>query len=144
MLSHPELMLEIERLREDDPDRREERLKDRGSVLDWLDLIPDFGDEGLLLGVAVAAALVLALVLGAAVIAAPMLLAELLLDALLVAGLWRRYNRLGEPAARGGALRVIWAPALLVVLALSAAGYVLQRIDPAADSIGDVLDALRP
>lgn len=102
---------------------------DIGLVLDDL--------PGLVIAVVV---LLIATVVGlwSIVWSAPTLLAEVLLDALLVAGLWRRYKRRMESSTIDAAFRFTWAPALGVIVCLAGIGYCLQLIEPTAVSIGDL------
>jgi hypothetical protein len=73
---------------------------------------------------------------------APALLAELLLDALLVSGLYRRLRNVEAQPILGAAVRRTWMPATAVALVLAGSGFVMQRLVPSADSIGDVVRAL--
>lgn len=68
---------------------------------------------------------------------APILLAEILVDALLVAGLYKRLKGIREP--RHWLLTVVRRTLLPVVIATAlfiAAGYLMERIAPEAQSIG--------
>lgn len=70
---------------------------------------------------------------------APALLAEVLVDGLVVAALSHRLKRIDSPSWVGAVLRRTWLPATGVALTLGLTGYLLQRFDPAIDSIGDVV-----
>jgi len=105
-------------------------LLDGVDVLSWID-----DGEVVLLVIAV---LVVVAVLVGVVVAAPLLLAEVVLEALLVAGLWRRFERRRADAGSFAALRATWGAAAIVTAALSVIGFLLQRIAPEARSIGEV------
>lgn len=108
----------------------------RADCLDVLDVAAAFDD----LPVAILVlALVIVLVIAVGIIvAAPVLFAELLLDGLLVAGLWRRFTNHGTGSSLGSAVRGTVLPATIVVACLGVMGFMLQLIEPGADSIGDI------
>ena len=110
------------------------RVWDLFDVLSGIDDVP--------VALFVAASLAVAGVLAAVVIAAPALLAEVLLDALLVAGLWRRFQRRGATQSMRGSLHATRVPAAIVIASLGVVGFVLERAVPSARSIGDVIRAL--
>ncbi len=93
-----------------------------------------FDDELALVLLGLAVVVILALV----VVSAPILLAEAVLDALLVAGLWRRFMHSAQTESVWGAVKATRVPAALVIACLSAIGYLLHLIDPTAKSIGDL------
>lgn len=84
-------------------------------------------------------ALSLVLLAGYLVWTAPALLAELLVDGLVVAALSHRLHRIESPSWTRGVLRRTWLPAAGIALLLGFTGYVFQRLDPAIDSIGDIV-----
>lgn len=90
-------------------------------------------------------ALALLLVGGAAISAvyvvwmSPILLAEIALDVALVGALARRLPRDSTSYWMASALARTWIPALVTSVSMIALGLVLTWINPAADSIGDVL-----
>lgn len=115
---------------------------DAGSGGDGIDL--DIGgDEGAIVGVVIVAVIALLGMLFAAVSiisAAPLLFAELLVDAALAGGLYRHVRGidrerhwLGTAIARTG-----WRFAAVAAMA-AAAGWLIARIVPGADSIGALL-----
>jgi len=67
------------------------------------------------------------------------LLAEILVDRLVVAALSHRLRRIDSPLSIGAVLRRTRFPAGGIALALGLTGFLLQRWNPAIDSIGDVL-----
>jgi hypothetical protein len=67
---------------------------------------------------------------------APTLLAELMVDGVLVAALYRRLGRAGEPDWMLGAVRRTWAPAAAVIVTLFLLGLGMQHVAPGARSIG--------
>jgi hypothetical protein len=75
--------------------------------------------------------------------AAPVLLGELLLDAALVSGLYNRLRKLEPRSWLSTAVRRTWAPVTAVAFLVAAGGFVMQAMVPEADSIGDVLRAVR-
>jgi len=70
---------------------------------------------------------------------APVFFAEVLLDVLLVSGLYRRLRRSPPGAWLATAVRRTWGLVLWTLVLLAFAGFVMQRIVPDADSIGDVI-----
>ena len=72
------------------------------------------------------------------VYAAPVLLAEIALDAALLAGLYRRLRREHARYWLDSALRLTWMPALVAIVFVTLAGFIVQWAMPAARSIGDV------
>lgn len=99
----------------------------------------DFGDDFAipLLVVAIALALVLSSLY--VVWSAPLLFAELLLDGALAVGLYRKLKRIQSRHWLQSALRRTFWPFLLTTLVLAGAGYALQRVDPAAYTLGEVI-----
>ena len=85
-----------------------------------------------------AAAFSLVLASGYLVWTAPVLFAEVLVDGLVVAALSHRLRRIEGPSWIGGVARRTWLPAAGTAAALGLAGYLLQRLDPEIDSIGDI------
>jgi hypothetical protein len=73
---------------------------------------------------------------------APLLLAEVALDAALVSSLYRRLRREDAGSWAGAVLRRTWAPALIVVVCVSLAGFALEAAVPEAHSIGGVIRTL--
>jgi hypothetical protein len=73
---------------------------------------------------------------------APALLAEILVDGALVAGLYKRIKPNEERHWLRGAVRQTCVPALLVGVFLAIAGFALQKVVPAAITIGDVFNRL--
>jgi hypothetical protein len=73
---------------------------------------------------------------------APLLLAEVALDAALVSTLYRRLRREDAGSWAGAVLRRTWAPALIVVVCVSLAGFALEAAVPEAHSIGGVIRTL--
>jgi hypothetical protein len=69
---------------------------------------------------------------------APALLAEVLIDGALVAGLYRRVERIEQRHWLRAALRQTVLPALLVAIFFTIAGYAMQRAVPRAHSMGEV------
>jgi hypothetical protein len=135
VLSRPDLIFALEQLETEPPEEHNDR--SGPSVFDWLDLtfLPD---DNFLLTLIIAVGVAVVAILGSALVFAPALLGELLLDAILVAGLWRRFSSGLRGPAGGSALRLTWLPALIVIVSLGLVGYWLQSGDPAVDSIGDV------
>ncbi len=101
-----------------------------------LDITSAFDDVPV--AILVAALIVVLLVALGIIFAAPILLAEVLLDGLLVAGLWHRFKRYGVGSSLSSAVRGTVLPATIVVACLGAIGFVLQLIEPGAESIGDM------
>lgn len=66
----------------------------------------------------------------------------MLLDVLLVSGLYRRVAHIESGSWLSAAVSRTWIPATLVALLLAAAGFVVQKIVPQADSIGDIMALL--
>jgi hypothetical protein len=133
-IGNPELSTQLAAL----PDEGKER---RRRIWDLLDVpmealrFIDLDDwRAALLLIAVSIVLV---VLFGAVVFAPVLLAEVLLDALLVAGLWKRFDRHKASDGSWAALRATHVPAAIVIVALGGIGFVLQSIEPSARSIGE-------
>jgi len=85
-----------------------------------------------------AAVLSLLLAAGYLVWTAPALLSEILVDGLVVAALSHRLKTIEGPTWIRSVVRRTWFPATGVALALGGTGYLLQRLDPTIDSIGDV------
>lgn len=100
--------------------------------------VPDLDDLGVLL---VVPALLLGGILAAlyVVYAAPVLLAEVLVDVLLVSGLYRRLKNIESRSWLATAVRRTWIPVAVVAALLTSAGFIMQRVVPHADSIGDIL-----
>lgn len=73
------------------------------------------------------------------IVVAPLLLAEVLLDGLLVAGLWNRLQHQASTDSKKGVLRITWLPATIVIIGLGIIGFLLEKIEPAANSIGDLI-----
>lgn len=105
-------------------------------------------DEGgcvlvLLLLVAAVALSALLLTVGWVVWIAPTLMAELILDVALAGSLYRRLRRIQtQHWLRTALRRTIW-PVLGVALVMALLGYAGMRHAPGADSIGDVVTAVR-
>lgn len=95
-------------------------------------------DEGWLIIIAIVA-LIGGLIASLYVIyIAPVLLAEILADSVLLAGLYRRVNRLEQRHWLQTAVRRTVVPGLLVVVFFALAGYALQKAVPQANTIGEV------
>lgn len=108
-----------------------------GGFLDALD-----SDNGW--KVVAAAALVFAAVLAAAfvVYSAPTLLAEIAVDAGVMTTVYRRIRQHEVVHWTGAVLRHTWLPALVIIVFMAGAGYLLQMAAPEARSIGGVVRAL--
>ncbi len=136
-LNRPELASDLSRhaAKPDENNKRKPRLPltlfDLLEMLVWIDDAPVF--LLILIGLIMVAAVVVIL------IAAPMLLAEVLLDGLLVTGLWHRIKHRGAIESIGGALRTTWIPAAIVIFGLGLIGFLLEKIEPSAMSIGDLI-----
>ena len=76
------------------------------------------------------------------VYSAPVLLTEVALDAGVMSGVYRSVRRHDDGNWVGAVWRRTWIPALVVIVCVSAAGYLLQLAVPDARSIGGVLRAL--
>lgn len=103
-------------------------------------------DDADVFGWIVAAIVVLAVAVLATVFAlwsAPGLMAEVLLDVTLAGGLYRRLRRIESQHWLATALRRTAVPFLLVAVLAAAAGFVGAQYVPGADSIGEVIAALR-
>jgi hypothetical protein len=74
--------------------------------------------------------------------AAPLLLAEVALDAALFSAVYRKVRREDLGHWLGAVWRRTWAPAVGLILFMTAMGFTLQLAVPEARSIGDVLRAL--
>jgi len=135
-LSRPELTPELG-LHEKEPEEIKSKPRRIFSPLDLFDIfnIVDAGVEGLLI---LAGGIVIVTLVGI-IIAAPLLLAEVLLDGLLVAGLWNRLIHQASSDSQKGVFRATWLPAAVVIIGLGAIGYLLERIEPTAKSIGDLI-----
>ncbi len=104
------------------------------SLLDW--------DEGILVGIALAA-LCAGLVACAYVVwTAPALFAEILVDAAVMTGVYKKLKRTDGSFWVLGAFRRTWIPALLLAFFLGAAGMAMENIAPEAKSIGPVVHHL--
>ncbi|HEY0100365.1 MAG TPA: hypothetical protein VGB76_15575 [Pyrinomonadaceae bacterium] len=118
---------------------------DSGGSSSIMDSVPDVGlDLDLDLGegcfwivipiIAIAGVLV---VMFYVVYVAPIFLAEILVDALLVAGLYKRLKGIEEPRHwLRSVVRRTLLPVMLATALFTAAGYLMGRIAPAAQSIG--------
>jgi len=103
-------------------------------------------DDADVFGWIVAAIVVLAVAALGTVFAlwsAPGLMAEVLLDVTLAGGLYRRLRRIESQHWLATALRRTAVPFLLVAVLAAAAGFVGAHYVPGADSIGEVIAALR-
>ena len=106
----------------------------------WSDLSGLDGDEGGCLGVLVLLVLLAAFSAVVYVIwAAPLLLAELMLDGVIVTGVARHFRRVPRRDWLHSALRRTVVPFAILLLVVTTLGFVVQRADPEADSIGDVV-----
>jgi hypothetical protein len=74
--------------------------------------------------------------------AAPVLLAEILVDGLLVTGLYQRLKKVERRHWLESAVRRTLLPVVLVAVLFTAAGYLMQRAVPEAQSIGGVWASL--
>ena len=72
---------------------------------------------------------------------APLLLAEVALDAALVSSVYRRLRRRDAGHWGVAVLRRTWVPATMMILFVTAAGFMLQHVFPDARSLGDVVRA---
>lgn len=107
-----------------------------GSGIDLPDLDLDFGDLfWLVLALVVFIAGLIALFY--IVYIAPVLLAEVLVDGLLAAGLYRSVKGAQGRHWMMTVLRKTAIPAALVLIFFSIAGFCVQKIEPAATSIGE-------
>lgn len=109
------------------------------SWLDWLDLTPDFGSDGCLPAIFLAAIAGLAAVLIAAVGAAPVLLAEVFLDVALAGLLYRRLKSAARGNWLGTAIGKTWLYVLGAAALLAIAGGCLDLMAPGSDSMGKAL-----
>jgi len=91
-----------------------------------------------------AAALVMGAVVAAGfvVYSSPALLAEVAIDAGVMTSVYRRMRRQDLGHWTGAVLRRRWVPALVIVVFMSGAGFLLQSAAPDARSIGGVVRAL--
>lgn len=135
-LNRPELASDLSRPATK-PDEKKRKPRISLGLFDLLEMLVWVDDAPvallILIGLIVVAAVVVIL------IAAPLLLAEVLLDGLLVAGLWHRIKHRGAIESIGGALRTTWVPAAIVIIGLGLIGFLLERIEPSARSIGDLI-----
>lgn len=76
------------------------------------------------------------------VYSAPVLLTEVALDAGVMSGVYRSVRRHDDGHWVGAVWRRTWLPALVVIVCVSVAGYLLQLAVPDARSIGGVIRAL--
>ena len=97
----------------------------------------DLGEEGCLVILVIIAAVGGLLATFYVIYIAPALLAEILVDGLLVAGLYKRVQRIEERHWLRAAVRKTALPALLAVLFFTIAGYSLQTAIPNAHTIGE-------
>ena len=92
--------------------------------------------------------LALALAVGAlvavafVVYSAPILLTEVAIDAGIMSGVYRNVRRHDDGNWVGAVWRRTWIPAVVVIVCVSVAGYVLQLAVPDARSIGGVIRAV--
>lgn len=77
------------------------------------------------------------------VYSAPILLTEVALDASVMSGVYRSVRRHDDGHWLGAVWRRTWLPALVVIVCMAVAGYLLQLAVPDARSIGGVIRALR-
>jgi hypothetical protein len=109
---------------------------------DWISLSDFEGDEGCIVGVAVAALVALCSLIFAAVVSvisiAPILVAEVFLDAVLAAALYRRLRRIDRRTWFISAISRTYAPVLITAICLLAAGLIMQALVPEAKSVGGV------
>lgn len=101
------------------------------SLLDW--------DEGVLVGIALAALCAGLAVCAYVVWTAPALFAEILVDAAVMTGVYKKLERTDASFWVLGAFRRTWIPALLLALFLGTVGMAMEKIAPEAKSIGPVL-----
>jgi hypothetical protein len=112
----------------------------RAGAFEVSDLVPDIDVEEtwvvvlpmVIIGSAVVAALYV-------VYSAPVLMAEIVLDVLLVSGLYRRLRKLERRSWLSTAVRRTWIPVGMTTVLVALSGFVIQRVAPHADSIGDIL-----
>lgn len=76
------------------------------------------------------------------VYSAPVLLTEVAIDAGVMSGVYRSVRRHDDGNWVGAVWRRTWVPALVVIVCVSVAGYLLQLAVPDARSIGGVIQAL--
>ena len=76
------------------------------------------------------------------VYSAPVLLTEVAIDAGVMSGVYRSVRRHDDGHWVGAVWRRTWLPALVVIVCMSVAGYLLQLAVPDARSIGGVIRAL--
>lgn len=96
-------------------------------------------DELLFVIIAVAALAAGLLVCLYVVWSAPALLAEVLVDGVVMSRIYKKLKVGGQSYWVFGALRRTWIPAVLVALFFALAGFAMQRIEPNARSIGQVI-----
>jgi len=110
---------------------------EESSAAGGFDLGFDLDDGWLIVAVVliIAACLVASLYI---VYIAPALLAEILVDSLLIAGLYRKLRRVEKRYWLESAVRKTLLPVLLTAALFTAAGWLMQRIVPEAQSIGEV------
>ncbi len=110
---------------------------EENSASGGFDLGFDLDDGWLIVAVVliIAACLVASLYI---VYIAPALLAEILVDSLLVAGLYRKLRKVEKRYWLEAAVRKTLLPVLLTAALFTAAGWMMQRIVPEAQSIGEV------
>jgi hypothetical protein len=109
----------------------------------WSKVIDAGADERIWLVVLALALAFSALVAVAIVVySAPVLLTEVALDAGVMSGVYRSVRRHDDGNWIGAVWRRTWVPALVVIVCVSVAGYLLQLAVPDADSIGDVIRTL--
>lgn len=117
---------------------------DSANSSSWSDLLGGLdGDEWIAVIVLLVALLVGVLASVFIVYSAPALLGEVFLDAIVVAALRKRMIRVTEQHWSWAALRRTVIPFLVVGLAFSAAGGIIQKVRPDAKSIGGILHAER-
>lgn len=135
-LNRPELTSELSR-HATKPDETKGKSQMRIPLFDLLEMLVYVDDASVVLLIIIGVIVVVAIAV--ILIAAPMLLAEVLLDGLLVAGLWRRIKHRGAIESLGGALRTTWVPVAIVIIGLGLIGFMLEKIEPSAKSIGDLI-----
>jgi hypothetical protein len=135
-LNRPEIVSDLS-LYATKPDENKPKPRVSLTLLDLLEMLVYVDDAPVVLLIIIGLIVVAAIVV--ILFAAPMLLAEVLLDALVVAGLWHRISNRGAVESIGGALRTTWIPAVIVIIGLGILGFLLEKIEPSAKSIGDLI-----
>jgi hypothetical protein len=95
-------------------------------------------DEGALYLIPIAVALAGLVASAYVVYIAPVLFAELILDGVIVTGVVRRFRRIEPRHWLAGAARRTWVPFAVLLVSASILGFLVESVEPGADSIGDL------